>query len=392
MAAPLRFLRRKPPPRHALERPTQAPRRRGDGTTLGVILVLVLTSGFVVGTTATFAGSNDNAGNEFAAAALAVPSSFTAEPTGDDVQLNWTDAIGADSSGAGYRVSVVDWQAAPNSVPTLCGVSSPVYARVGVSQSGVNLQGLLDTGASARANFTDGRLVCYKVQTSYPCCPGGVEGTNPWLSQDSGSQVNPVVVANLGMTLVSFASGNGASSGTLAASDWFEFTFNQPIDPATAITTSEYVCTDTTTDTVWVGVSGTGGSCPQKTGNSSMKDTTFSGFLITKTGGIGVSQTSRFAIASVTFPSCPVNSPPGCQKMRVTLGTRTQGSAPSLSGTYKVEPSSDLNFIKSNVGGVKICGKSTTTTTISGLGLGTYSANPTGGKCIYAGYSFLGKI
>jgi hypothetical protein len=266
-----------------------------------------------------------------------------------------------------------------------------VYTKAGVAQSGIT--GLLDTGASARTNFTDGRLVCYQVQTSYPCCQGGVEGTNPWLSQNGGSQTNPGQIVNLGMTLVSFSSGNGATAGSLAATDWLEFTFNQPIDmtAANTITTSQFVCVDNVTDAIWVGVNGTGllTNCPETTGLGAQNDTAFSGFRLVKTAGTGISTNARFQIASVTNPAC-VGSPPGCYKLRITLGTRTQGTAPTLSGTYKVEPSSDLNYIRSLVGGVKICGKSTTTTTLSGLG--TYSADPTGGKCIFTAYSFLGKI
>jgi hypothetical protein len=392
---PLPFVRRKPPPRHALpdEAPLAPTPKRRDGSTIGVILVLVLTSGFVAGTTATFTGTTTNAGNEFAAAALSVPAALTAEPKGNNVQLLWTNASGADVLNAGYRVSWVDWQAAPQPVATTCGVASPSWTKIGVAQSGVT--GVLDA-ASTHTNFTDGRTVCYQVQTSYPCCSGGVEGTNAWVSQPSGSQTNPGAVANVGMTLVNFVSGNVLTAGTVATGDWFEFTFNQPVDmTATAtITNSQFLCTDSASGAIWVGLSGTGVAtlCPETAGTAAQKDTTFSGFRLVKTSGTGgINLNSRWAI-TVTTPSCVGGSPLGCFIIRVTLLSIKKGSPPTLSGTYKVEPSTNASFIRSSVGTVKICNHSTTTSTIAGLLLGTYSGDPTNGKCIYTGYAFLGKI
>jgi hypothetical protein len=393
------FRGRKPPPRHALEpatTPTRPP-RRSDGTTLGIIVVLVLSSAFVAGTTATFTSTATNSSNEFAAAALATPGlPFTAEPKGNDVQLNWTNATGSDSTGAGYRLSVTDWQAAPNSVPTTCGASNPTYTKIGNAQSGVSGQGFLDTGASGRANFADGRLVCYQVQTAYPCCSGGVEGANAWLSQNSGSQANPITVANLGMTLVSFTSGNGNTSGGLRATDWFEFTFNQPI--SNPVTNAQTVCADGTDEEILIGLDGSGNNCPQTSGSPSSRDSTLAGFRLVRTSASGgVSTNARYAISSVTFPACPGGSPEGCYKMRITLGSLIAGTNPTLSGTYKVEPSADPNYLVSTTGNVKLCGTSTTTGAILDSGGGAtsmtvYTGDPTNGKCIYTGHNFLGKI
>jgi hypothetical protein len=395
MAIPSVFRGRKPSPRHALE-PAVAPRRarRSDGTTLGVMVVLVLTSAFVAGTTATFTSTATNGSNEFAAAALASPTlPFTAEPKGNDVQLNWTNASGTDSTGAGYRLSVTDWQAAPNSVPTTCGASSPVYTKVGNAQSGVSGQGFLDTGASARANFADGRLVCYLAQTAYPCCSGGNEGANAWLSQNSVSQSNPVVVANLGMTLVSFTSGNGNTSGGLRPTDWFEFTFNQPI--SNPVTTAQTVCADGTDEEILIGLDGSGNNCPQTSGSPSARDSLLSGFRLVRTsasGGVGTN--ARFSISSVTFPACPANSPAGCYKMRITLGALVAGANTTLSGTYAVQPSANPNYLVSTTGGVKLCGTSTTTSSfaVDGGTATVYSGDPTNGKCVFTGHNFLGKI
>lgn len=392
MAFPVPFLRRRPRPRHALG-PVEGegPRRAGDGTTMGVLLVLVLTSGFVVGTTATFTGTTTNSGNEFAAAALATPGlPFTAEPMGDDVQLNWVNAVGADSTGAGYRLSVVDWQAAPNVVPSTCGVVSPSWTKIGNAQSGVSGQGYLDVDADTRPNFTDGRLLCYQAQTAYPCCTGGLEGANAWLSQSSVSQSNPVVVANVGMTLVSFTSGNGNTAGGVRATDWFEFTFNQPI--SNPVTTAHTVCFDNTTENILIGVDGSGFNCPQTSGSPANRDTLLAGFRLVRTSASGgVSTNARHAIDSVTFPACPVNSPKGCTKMRITLGARLTGSNATLSGTYKVETSADPNYLLSTTGSVKLCGRSASTAVITDVG-SVYDSDPVGGKCIFTGHNFLGKI
>jgi hypothetical protein len=223
-----------------------------------------------------------------------------------------------------------------------------------------------------------------------------VEGANAWLSQNSGSQSNPVVVANLGMTLVSFTSGNGNTSGGLRPTDWFEFTFNQPI--SNPVTTAQTVCADAADEEILIGLDGSGFNCPQTSGSPSGRDSLLAGFRLTRTSASGgVGSNARFSISSVTFPACPANSPAGCYKMRVTLGPLVAGANTTLSGTYQVEPTTDPNYLVSTTGNVKLCGTSTTTSPIldsggSATSMSTYTGDPTNGKCVFTGHNFLGKI
>ena len=68
MPAPLdlptrRRFRRRPAPRHALPTPVRRPAKRNHGTLLGVVAILVITSGFVAGTTATYTASSSSGGS-----------------------------------------------------------------------------------------------------------------------------------------------------------------------------------------------------------------------------------------------------------------------------------------------------------------------------------------
>jgi hypothetical protein len=356
--------------------------RRGDGTTLGVILALVITSGFVVGTTATFTSTTTNANNKFVAASLSTPGNLTATPSGANVVLAWANATGLDVTSAGYRVNWADWKQAPQTPDSSCGLTSAAFTtKVGVSQTGA---GLTDSSASSRANFVDGREYCYQVQTSYPCCP---EGANPWLSQDVDfQQGNPTMVAVVGTTMIDAIGVNGGVSGGLDSGDYFEFTFNQAVNLLP--TTSDYICTDGTGEAIWIGINGTNnGTCP-RTSNPN-KDTIFKGFRLVSVAGNsdsgivggsnGATTAARYAISGVTTPACTGSIP--CAKVRITVGAPVTGSATATaSGTFTVQTTADPAYVKSTTGGRKYCAAQTTFTTVSTFAL--IAADPTGGRCV----------
>jgi hypothetical protein len=372
---PLPFMRRKPQPRHALPPGSSAPTpKRRDGTTIGIILVLVLTSGFVAGTTATFTGTTTNASNEFAAAALSIPTGPKVVPQGNDVKVTWTDAGTADDTGAGYRISQSDFT--PQAATCPAGLT---YTRLGTSQSGV--AGYVDTTASARTNFTDGHVNCYLIQTSYPCCP---EGTSPWLSQNTTSvQANPELPVVLGVTLIGRSGTNvGASAGTINANDYFDFTFNQPIDITAAKfpSAADTICTDpaSATESIWIGLNGTSTTACPGTG-----DTVFKGFRLAKmtansdTGN--VTNIARYQIASVAeVLNC--STAPGCFKVRITVGTKLGGTAATVTGNFSTQFTSTAGYLVSVSGALKVCNHGATTGSPF-TGFTIITTEPTGGKC-----------
>jgi hypothetical protein len=356
--------------------PLASRQRRGDGTTLGVILALVITSGFVVGTTATFTSTTTNANNKFVAASLSTPRNLTATPSGANVVLAWANATGLDVASAGYRVNWADWKQAPQTPDSSCGLTSAAFTtKVGVSQTGA---GLTDSSASTRANFVDGREYCYQAQTSYPCCP---EGANPWLSQDVDfQQGNPTMVAIVGTTMIDAIGVNGGVSGSLDSGDYFEFTFNQAVTSLPTI--ADYICTDVTTKAIWIGVNGTSTTtCPRTSGGSS--DTLFKGFRLVSVAANGdtgtVALVARYAISGVSAPTCTGSIP--CAKVRITVGAPLVGSATATaSGTFTVQTTANATYVKSVNGSRKYCAAQTTFTTVSTFAL--IAADPTNGRCV----------
>jgi len=282
----------------------------------------------------------------------------------------WTDAIGYDNASTGYRISVADWEAAPSSVPTSCSTGS-AYGKVGVSGTTSYTDSTL--GSAPHTNFVDGRLWCYKAETVYPY----PENTSPWISQVG----NPTTVFEVGHTLVSATfAGDGdflleGGTSTTDGPDWFELTFNQAVDPSDY--PSGYVCTDNTSDRILIGVDSSTSSvaCPKTSGGA---DTKLSGFWLS--GGT-VDATARFAIGTVTSVGCPVNSPPGCFRLRIYLHQRTAGSNPLVGGTYVARGTANTSYL-GTVGATRSFCQSGTATTVTGLSTTfKYRADPSGGNC-----------
>src|SRR3954462_15392836 len=82
--------RGRPQAKHALPAPRRARSASDMATTLGILVVLVLTSAFVVGTTASFTASTSNAGNSVATTALRAPTGSSVTGVGDRMQVSWT--------------------------------------------------------------------------------------------------------------------------------------------------------------------------------------------------------------------------------------------------------------------------------------------------------------
>jgi hypothetical protein len=221
---------RRPRPRHAL--PAGSTRRTGDGTTVALIAVLVLTSGFVAGTTAAFSGSTTNGGNTFVVSALNQPSSPGGGMDGTTMKVTWSNATDTQATPAatsGYRIyrKQRGSPAANGTAPT-CSGGLAAYAQLTDVATGP----ITDATVSG---FAQGGYLCYKIVTIWPF---PVVGT-PWLAQG----LAPEKALQTGYVLSSWSwanyDGNANKAGT---GDQLIFNFNQDVDTTTGPTTSETVC------------------------------------------------------------------------------------------------------------------------------------------------------
>ena len=392
--------RRKPQPRYALapgqvpsRQPMARPRtkRSGHGSTLGIVLAIIVTSGFVAGTTATFTAGTTNAGNVFAAAALDVPTAITATPgnssaTNMTVKLDWTAAAGADSASAGVRVLAADYQAAPsaNAGATYTCPANTVYpttiagaitriASGTVTYTDTTLSTVTNGIHPANTQLVDGRIWCYKLQSEYPCCAS----TTPWLSLSTASQV----ATELGNTILDVqlvGNNNGTlNAGTSGADgvDSFVIYFNQAI--AVASYPTGYICTSTG-GYILIGVTQNSATaaCPKTTATADA----WSGLILS--GGT-VGTTARYTMGTVTVGACGGTYTTGCSKMTIGVRALTAGSASTVSGTFQAGGTANTTYLNSLSGARPFCSSGASTAT--GLGSLNYRADPTNGRCVLTG-------
>jgi hypothetical protein len=375
-------LRRKPSPRHAL--PESAGRRRTDGATLGIVVALILTSGFVAGTTATFTAGTENSNNVFATAALNAPSAVSASLSDNTATIAWTNSAAADNTSAGTRVSWRDDGAMASTAETFS-CSTTAFANISTVVTTVASPTASTTEtASGHASYVDGKRYCYQLRSVFPCCAS----TSPWLSQSTSAVATLISgVTLIGATFV--GNNNGvlnAGTGTTASgtdgTDYFVFTFNQAIQSSTWPT--GYLCTDSATGRILIGVSSntTTAACP-KTGTGA--DTIFRGLYLVPTAG-SVSATSRMALGTASSVTCTVT--PGCFSLKVPIRGLTAGSAPTVStATFSATggQTSPSNYLKSATGVRNYCASQSTPTVITGSL--QFTPNPAGGTCVLTALS-----
>ena len=249
--------RRKAQPKHAMTaRSSSSPpsslrssstRSRRDPTSFLLVAVLVVTSGFVAGTTATFTASTRNAGNTFTVAGIFTPTSPSASISGTTVSFAWTNvnAGNAANAGVGYRVS----RSSPLD-PTDTGGTAPSCPGTGYSQIGYA------TGSpyadSAPAGVNQGQYLCYQAIGVYPCCPAS--GNIPIITSLQGaittSQQYGYVVKSWSFT------GNGDNTPT-SGTDKLTINFNQDVAVSTSVSTSDTVCFDPQDKAIIIGASST---------------------------------------------------------------------------------------------------------------------------------------
>lgn len=206
-------------PKHALPVSRSAERR----STFFVLLVMLLSSGLVVGTSAEFDASNTEGASRFAMASLDPPTNFAGEMAGTQAALSWWTPLGEANEDAGYEVLWAD--AGPPSddtgTPPGCG-GAGAYTKIGdTSNAAFN-----DTSANTRTGSDQpGRWSCYQVRTVYPY----PVSASPWTSQAG----NPVKEVQVGFVARSVLLTNVDTPFTLKSGDTVRVTFNQPVDIAT---------------------------------------------------------------------------------------------------------------------------------------------------------------
>lgn len=219
-------------PRHALE-----PVARPDRTTMWLFLVLILTSGFVAGTTAAFRASTTDTGNLFGAATLSNPSGQTIAVAGNNLDLSIAtlgafDGTPAVAYGSRWRSL---W-------PT--GVSTTGSAPSCTSDSSMYTNDLTDSTSTAKTTaytsvpgFADGRWLCIMGHTAYPQAKPAAPAEQ-WYSQRD----NPRDSVQLGHVVQSVTLQDASSSpSSMKQNDQLVITFNQAVD-ATSRPTGGLVC------------------------------------------------------------------------------------------------------------------------------------------------------
>jgi hypothetical protein len=246
---------RKPPPRRALPAPPRSPDRRPRhgqdfSTTIGLIVVLVLTSAFVAGTTATFTASTRNTG-KFTIAGLGKPTTPTASMGGTTATFGYTAAsAGADYNvGIGYRImrksvggptTTAGSSSAPDCTAGTYAVLSPGY-----TQSSSYADPSIPSAAADQ-----GEYFCYAAEGVWPCCP--VTGNNPIITSKGGKIQ---IALQTGYVVSSWSFNSGNNNQQLASGEKLIVNFNQPVNTATSITASDSVCVDPIDELIRIGMS-----------------------------------------------------------------------------------------------------------------------------------------
>jgi hypothetical protein len=270
------------------------------------VVAVILGGSLAATSAASFNAQAANPGNIYAFTALYAASTLTATPSGHDVNLGWA----AGTNGNGYAVLGVN-----NGASNDCSGAS--FASIG-STSGTSYT---DSGRST----PQGTWFCYQVKTSY----------GPWTSVNS----NPTAAAQLGVVATSVLAGNGGTAGTLDTGDTITVTFNQAIATATGPGGTNTVCSDTV-GTIMLGSTTTAGGC----------STAEAVNLGTLTGGTA-NHKARWS-ANYAWSA-------GNTKLTITLGALTNGTNPTVSGTWTLNPSTTASRLLSATGSFHTCDTNT---------------------------------
>lgn len=203
------------------------------GQAIRIALGLLLLSGAVAGTSASFNASTTNPAATIANDALYPPGALTAAGAGTGVTLT---AAGAGSMGSGATTFGHRFRTANVSIesgvrdgqdPPACTSATTFTSTVANTTNAV----LTTTHSSAATGTNAGSWQCYMVDTQYP------QGASPlWFSQTVNA--NQVAIVQLGNVVrsVVFTDGPTTAAGTFGQGDSVTFTFSQPVNNTTGPT------------------------------------------------------------------------------------------------------------------------------------------------------------
>jgi hypothetical protein len=314
------------------------------------VVILVLTSGFVAGTTASFTGTVTHKASVFAVAALSSPTNAAGVMKNTSMEVTWSPVLATvENAGAGYLVNRKDL-GAPSATGT-----SPGCATGGFSNIGSTL-GSPYTDATANS-FAQGRYICYEIQTVYPCTGTPCnQGTNPWLSQGS----NPIVALQTGYVAATLSSTNGATLNTFKQSDTLTINFNQAVDTTTVPSSGLSICSNATGNYLRIGSTNVTTSTTCDAANDA---TVVFGILQTS---FDITTSKRYNM-SVAWSNCTAGAT-GCQTATITVGAKISTPAGDIAisaSTFEFQPTGSATYVKSSAGGLSLC-----------------SVDPVGGLCL----------
>ncbi|MDE3088136.1 MAG: hypothetical protein KGJ80_01965 [Chloroflexota bacterium] len=267
--------------------------------------MLAIAGSSVLPALALFSSNQSISNNAFNTRNLVAPTNLTANPAGHDVRLNWS----AGQNGNGYAILGV-----ANLLSSSCPDPTTFTTTVGSSVS---------TSYTDTNHYTpQGNWYCYQVKTTY----------GNWTSTTS----NPIAAAQIGFVATTVQMSNGGTAGVLDTNDQIVVNFNQAVNTTTGAP-SGYVCsTNTIPYTLVLGTAKSAGAC-------SATEAVSLGTLI----GGSSNKNGRWA-ATWTWSN-------GNQTLTVTLGTRSAGGNPTISGTWTFNPTADQTKLLSSTGSFHIC-------------------------------------
>ena len=178
-----------------------------------------------------------------------------------------------------------------------------------------------DTGRST----PQGTYVCYQAKTTY----------NTWSSISS----NPTAAARIGFIATSITVTNGGTAAKLDTGDTITITYNQAVNTATGPAGTNNICTDTGTDTIALGSTGSGTTC-NPTPNT--------------LGSIAVTTVSKKSRYNATWSWNAAHT-----TLTITIGANTAGNAATITGTGTLNPTTTTTTMLSTTGSFHNCDTNT---------------------------------
>lgn len=331
---------------------------REAGRSLMIAFAVILGSGFVLGTSASFIGSTKNPGNTFSSASLTPPQTLTAAASGLDMSLSWVAGSFGGGTGFGHRVMQRNMgvQADPRtgSAPPAgtCAASDTFTIAAGRTSAATTTLTHTNGGATSVA----GSYGCYRVDTEYPASPS----TAQWFSQTS----NPVAVVMLGHVVKSVqVLDGGTTPGQLFDGDRININFNQPVNIATGPTSNNNPTGTPTTGNDVCAVSSDGMLVIGRQVFNTNCTTSQVG-IVGKITGLSLSGETPNYVATYTWSDCPVAG--SCRTLSVLVGRRYKGKkdlTASVTATASFEPIANASYLQSTTGAATLCNAANTATT-----------------------------